>query len=166
LGGGFAASIAHPSGNITGFASPDSALGGKWVDLSKEIAPRRMALPFNPVTSSPLPLYMPSIQAAASSLGVDISAAPVRARQEIEGVISGQASNPGARLIVMPDVFNVGNSNLIISLAARYRVPAVCFNAAQFARSGGLITYSDDYIEECRLAAGYIDRILKGGQTR
>ena len=94
------------------------------------------------------------------------SAAPVRARPEIEGVISGQASNPGARLIVMGDVFNVGNSNLIISLAARYRVPAVCFNAAQFARSGGLITYSDDYIEECRLTAGYIERILKGGQTR
>ena len=109
---------------------------------------------------------MPSIQAAASSLGVDISAPPVRAREEIEGVISGQASNPGARLIVLPDVFNVGNSNLIISLAARYRVPAAYFNVAQFARSGVLITYSDDYIEECRLAAGYIDRILKGGQTR
>ena len=109
---------------------------------------------------------MPSIQAAASSLGVDISVAPVRAREDIEGVISGRASNPGAGLIVMPDVFNVGNSNLIISLAARYRVPAAYFNVAQFARSGGLITYSDDYIEECRLAAGYIDRILKGGQTR
>ena len=114
-------------GNITGFASPDSALVGKWVDLLKEIAPRRMALLFNPVTSSPLPFYMPSIQAAASSLGVDISAAPVGAREEIEGVISGQASNPGAGLIVMPDVFNVGNSNLIISLAARYRVPAGLF---------------------------------------
>ena len=166
IGGGFAASIAHPGGNITGFAALDSALGGKWVGLLKEIAPRtvRMALLFNPVTSSPLQFYMPSIQAAASSLGIDISAAPVRAKDEIEGVISGQARSSGAGLIVMPDVFNVRNSDLIISLAARYRVPAIYFNAPYFARSGGLITYGDDYTEECRLAAGYIDRILKGAK--
>jgi len=104
IGGGFAASIAHPGGNITGFAALDSALGGKWVSLLKEIAPRtvRMAPLFNPVTSSPLQFYLPSMQAAASSLGVDISAAPVRAKDEIEGVISGQARNSGAGLIVMP----------------------------------------------------------------
>jgi putative tryptophan/tyrosine transport system substrate-binding protein len=164
IGGGFAASLAHPGGNITGFAALDSALGGKWVGLLKEIAPRtvRIALLFNPGTSSPLQFYMPTIQAAASSLSLDISAAPVRARDEIEGVISGQARNSGAGLIVMPDVFNAINSDLIISLAARYRVPTIYFNAAYFARSGGLITYGDDYTEECRLAAGYIDRILKG----
>jgi putative ABC transport system substrate-binding protein len=164
IGGGFAASLAHPGGNITGFAALDSALGGKWVGLLKEIAPRtvRIALLFNPGTSSPLQFYMPTIQAAASSLSLDISAAPVRARDEIEGVISGQARNSGAGLIVMPDVFNGENSDLIISLAARYRVPTIYFNAAYFARSGGLITYGDDYTEECRLAAGYIDRILKG----
>jgi len=166
IGGGFAASIAHPGGNITGFAALDSALGGKWVSLLKEIAPRtvRMAPLFNPVTSSPLQFYLPSMQAAASSLGVDISAAPVRAKDEIEGVISGQARNPGAGLIVMPDVFNVVNRDLIISLAAQYRVPAIYFNGPYFARSGGLITYGDDYPEECRLAAGYVDRILKGAK--
>jgi putative tryptophan/tyrosine transport system substrate-binding protein len=85
---------------------------------------------------------------------------PVRAKDEIEGVISGQAHNSG--LIVMPDVFNVLNRDLVIALAARYGVPAIYFNAPYFARSGGLITYGDDYVEECRLAAGYIDRILKG----
>jgi putative ABC transport system substrate-binding protein len=164
IGGGFAASLAHPGGNITGFAALDSALGGKWVGLLKEIAPRtvRIALLFNPMTSSPLQFYMPAIQAAASSLSLDISAAPVRAKDEMEGVISGQARNSGAGLIVMPDVFNTINSDLIISLAARYRVPTIYFNADYFARSGGLITYGDDYTEECRLAAGYIDRILKG----
>ena len=168
IGGGFAASIAHPGGNITGFAALDSALGGKWVSLLKEIAPRtvRLALLFNPVTSSPLQFYMPIIQVAASSLGIDISAAPVRTKDDFESAISGQARSSGAGLIVMPDVFNVRNRDLIISLAARYRVPAIYFNAPYFARSGGLITYSDDYIEKCRLAAGYIDRILKGGQTR
>jgi putative tryptophan/tyrosine transport system substrate-binding protein len=166
IGGGFAASIAHPGGNITGFAALDSALGGKWVGLLKEIAPRtvRTALLFNPVTSSPLQFYMPTIQAAASSLGIDISAAPVRAKDEIESVISGQARNSGAGLIVMPDVFNARNSDLIISLAAQYRVPTIYFNASYFAKSGGLITYGDDYSEECRLAAGYIDRILKGAK--
>ena len=166
IGGGFAASIAHPGGNITGFAALDSALGGKWVSLLKEIAPRtvRMALLFNPVTSSPLQFYMPTIQAAASSLGIDISAAPVRAKDHIEDAISGQARNSGTGLIVMPDVFNSRNIDLIILLAARYRLPAIYFNAPYFARSGGLISYGDDYTEECRLAAGYIDRILKGAK--
>jgi putative tryptophan/tyrosine transport system substrate-binding protein len=167
IGGGFAASIAHPGGNITGFAALDSALGGKWVSLLKEIAPRtvRMSLLFNPVTSSPLQFYLPTIQAAASSLGIDISAAPVRTKDEIEGVISGQARNSGAGgLIVMPDLFNARNSDLIISLAARYGVPAIYFNAPYFTRSGGLISYGDDYPEQCRLAAGYIDRILKGAK--
>jgi putative tryptophan/tyrosine transport system substrate-binding protein len=166
IGGGFAASIAHPGGNITGFAALDSELGGKWVGLLKEIAPRtvRMALLFNPVTSSPLQFYLPTIQAAASSLGIDITAAPVRAKGEIEGAVSGQARTSDAGLIVMPDVFNARNSDLIISLAARYRVPAIYFNAPYFTRSGGLISYGDDYVEECRLAAGYIDRILKGAK--
>jgi len=166
IGGGFAASIAHPGGNITGFAALDSALGGKWVGLLKEIAPRtlRMALLFNPVTSSPLQFYMPTIQAAASSFGIDISAAPVRTKDDFESAISGQARRSGAGLIVMPDVFNVRNRDLIISFAARYRVPTIYFNGPYFAKSGGLITYGDDYTEECRLAAGYIDRILKGAK--
>jgi putative tryptophan/tyrosine transport system substrate-binding protein len=166
IGGGFAASIAHPGGNITGFAALDSSIGGKWVGLLKEIAPHteRVTLLFNPVTSSPLQFYLPTIQAAASSLGVDVSAAPVRASDEIEGVFLGQARIQGGSLIVMPDVFNVRNSDLIISLAARYRVPTIYFNANWFAETGGLITYGDNYTEECRLAAGYIDRILKGAK--
>ena len=164
IGGGFAASIARPGGNITGFAALDSSIGGKWVGLLKEIAPHteRVALLFNPATASPLQFYLPTIQAAASSLGVDVSAAPVRAKDEIEGVFLGQARNSGGGLIVMPDVFNVRNSDLIISLAARYSVPTIYFNADYFA--GGLITYGDNYPEECRLAAGYIDRILKGAK--
>ena len=166
IGSGFAANLAHPGGNITGFMSNDPAgtLGGKWVGLLKEIAPRtaRIALLFNPVTSSPLQFYMPAIQAAASSLSLDVSAAPVRAKDEIELVISGQARNSDAGLIVMPDAFNAINSDLIISLAARYRIPTIYFNASYFARSGGLISDGDVRSEQFRLAAGYIDRILKG----
>ena len=108
IGNGFAASLAHPGGNITGFTVLDSALGGKWVELLKEIAPRteRVALLFNPAIGPPLQFFMPAIQAAATSLAVQTSAAPVHAKDEIEGVIAEQARTPGGGLIVMPDPFN------------------------------------------------------------
>ena len=101
IGSGFAASLAHPGGNITGFMANDPALGGKWVELLKEIAPRtvRVALLFNPATAVPLQYFMPSIQAAASSLAIQISNAPVQAKDEIEGVIAAQARNPGGGLM-------------------------------------------------------------------
>jgi putative tryptophan/tyrosine transport system substrate-binding protein len=163
IGSGFAASLAHPGGNITGFATLDSALGGKWVGLLKEIAPHtvRATLLFNPTTASPLQIYMPSIQAAATSFAVEVSAAPVHAKDEIEGVIAAQARNPGGSLIVMPDIFNRRNRDLIIALAARYGVPAIYYSRS-LVESGGLIAYSDDFAEEFRQAAGYVDRILKG----
>ena len=164
IGGGLAASLAHPGGNITGFTFVESAMGGKWVELLKEIAPRtlRVALLFNPATAPPLKFYMPSIQAAASSFAVQTSAAPVHAKDEIEGVIAAQARNPGGSLIVMPDAFNATNRERIIALAARYRVPAIYGN--NFTDSGGLIFYGADFAESFRLAAGYIDRILKGAK--
>jgi len=164
IGNGFAANLAHPGGNITGFTSLDPSMGGKWVQLLREIAPRtvRIALLFNPATAMPFQFMMPAIQAAASSFAVDVSAAPVRKKEEIEGVIAAQSQTPGGGLIVMPDVFNTRNRDLIIALAARYGLPAMFFNPTYFAQPGGLIGYSDDYSEECRLAAGYIDRILRG----
>jgi putative tryptophan/tyrosine transport system substrate-binding protein len=166
IGNGFVASLAHPGGNITGFTALDPALGGKWVGLLKEIAPHtvRAALLFNPTTASPLQIYMPSIQAAATSFAVEVSAAPVHAKDEIEGVIAAQARNPGGSLIVMPDPFNRRNRDLIIALAARYGVPAIYYNRS-LAESGGLIAYSDDFTEELRQAAGYIDRILRGSKV-
>jgi putative tryptophan/tyrosine transport system substrate-binding protein len=163
IGSGFATNLAHPGGNITGFMSNDPAgtLGGKWVDLLKKIAPRtvRIGLLFNPATAVPLQFTLPSIQAAASSFAVQVSAAPVHAKDEIEGVIAAQTRDPGGGLIVMPDVFNDVNRELIIALAARYSVPAIYFNRFFL---GGLISYGDVRSEQFRLAAGYIDRILKG----
>ena len=163
IGSGFAGSLAHPGGNITGFAAVDSAMGGKWLELLKEIAPRteRVALLFNSVTAVPVQFFMPSIQAAASSFAVQASAAPIHAKDEIEGVIAAQARNPGGGLIVMPDAFNTTNRNLIIGLAARYSVPA-SYAQDIFAKSGGLIAYSSVRTEAYRQVAGYIDRILKG----
>jgi ABC-type uncharacterized transport system substrate-binding protein len=129
----------------------------------KEIAPRtvRMALLFNPATAVPLQFFMPSIQAAASSLAIQISNAPVHAKDEIEGVIAAQARNPGGGLIVTPDSFNVANREPIIALAARYGVPAIYWNRF-FTESGGLITYGTDFVEQFRQVPEYIDRILKG----
>jgi putative ABC transport system substrate-binding protein len=165
IGNGFATSLAHPGGNITGFTSLDSGIGGKWVELLKEIAPRtvRVALLFNPTTAGPIKFYMPSIQAAAASFAVLASAAPVNAKNEIEGVIAALARDPSGGLIVIPDPFSVANTDLIVALAARYGVPTIYFDR-RFAKSGGLISYGIDFVELYRQAAGYIDRILKGAK--
>src|SRR5215472_6825511 len=165
IGSGFAVSLAHPGGNITGFTAVDPAMGGKWLGLLKEIAPStvRAALLFNPSTAVPIQVFIPSIQAAASSLAVQASAAPVHAKDEIEDVIAAQARNPGGGLIVMPDIFNTKNRDLIIGLAAHYGVPA-SYTENIFAQSGGLIAYGSLFVESYRQAAGYIDRILKGAK--
>jgi putative tryptophan/tyrosine transport system substrate-binding protein len=165
IGGGLAASLAHPGGNITGFTYVDPAVGGKWVELLKEVEPRtvRVALLFNPATAVTLQFFMPSIQTAASSFAVQVTAAPVHAKDEIEGVIAAQARDTGGGLVVMPDTFNVTNRDLIIALANRYNVPAI-YNVSFYAESGGLIAYGADRAESFQQAAGYIDRILKGAK--
>ena len=162
---GFTTSLARPSGNITGFTAFEPTLGAKWVELLKEIAPRtmRVTLLLNEATGAPLQFFMPSIQAAASSLAVQVSTAPVHAKDEIEGVIAAQARNPDGGLIVMPSAFNVTNRGLIVALAARYGVPAIYFNRF-FAEAGGLINYSPDFVEPFRKAPEYIDHILKGAK--
>jgi putative ABC transport system substrate-binding protein len=162
ISSGFAANLAHPGGNITGFTVENPALGGKWVQLLKEIAPGigRVALLYNPNGPS-LEFFLPSIQTAASSLDIQLSVATVHAKDEIEGVIAAQARDPVGGLIVMPSFFNNTNRELTSALAARYGVPAIYF-AAYFVQSGGLIAYGPDYVEQFRQAAGYIDSILKG----
>jgi putative ABC transport system substrate-binding protein len=162
IGSGFAASLARPGGNITGFTVDDAALGGKWVELLKQIAPgtTRVALLFNP-SGPPLQFFMASIEAAASPNKVEVKVAAVSSKDEIEGVIAAVARDAGGGLIVMPNAFNTTNRELIIALASRYRVPAIYFSAYG-AQSGGLIGYGSDYAEQARLAAGYVDRILKG----
>ena len=168
IGSGFATSFAHPGGNITGFTTNEPAIGGKWMELLKEIAPRTasVGLLFNPTTAVAPQLFISSIEAAASPLSVQVSAAPVHAKNEIEGVITAQAHNPGGSLVVMPDAFffNVPTRDLIIASAARNGVPTVYFDRL-FVESGGLIAYGADFPEELRQAAGYVDRILKGAKV-
>ena len=112
IGGGLSQASRVRAAILPGLAALDSALGGKWIGLLKEIAPHtvRVALLFNPATVAAPQSFMPSIQAAASSFAIQASAAPVHASDEIEGVIAAQARNPGGGLIVMPDAFSVGKS--------------------------------------------------------
>jgi putative tryptophan/tyrosine transport system substrate-binding protein len=163
ISSGFVASLGRPGGNVTGFALYEPGMGGKWLELLKQIAPgvSRVALLFNPATTVPVKLFMSSVEAAALRFVIQASTAPVHAKDEIEDVIATLAGNPGAGLIVMPDLFNTVNRDLIIALAARYRVPAIYF-VRSFADSGGLIPYGPDFAEQYPPAAGYIDRILKG----
>ena len=166
IGTGLVASLAHPGGNITGFSSNDSGLGGKWVELLREIAPRtrRAAVLFNPATTSLfVQSYLAPIQAAASSFSIVVNAAPVSEKNQIESIIAEQARNPGGSLIVLPDQSNTINRDLIIALTARYAIPAIYYNRF-FVKSGGLIAYGIDFAESYRQAAGYIDRILKGAK--
>ena len=166
IGSGFVEGLSRPGANLTGFTTDNSTLGGKWVELLKELVPRtaRVALLFNPSTAVPLKIYMPSIQAAASTLAVEVNAAPVHAKDEIEGIIAAQARDPGGGVIVMPDPFNVTNSQQIIALAARYGVPAMYFTPTYFAESGGLVAYGSDFAEQFPQAAVYVDRILRGAK--
>jgi putative tryptophan/tyrosine transport system substrate-binding protein len=135
------------------------------MELLKEIAPQtaRVMLLFNPTTAPQLKFYLPSIKATASSLAVEASDAPVHAKEEIEGVMAAQVRIPGGGLIVMPDPFTNTNAELIIALAARYKVPAI-FNEPLHGGLGGLISYGTDFAELFRQAAEYIDRVLKGAK--
>jgi putative tryptophan/tyrosine transport system substrate-binding protein len=165
ISSGLVANLARPSGNVTGFMLDLSSQGGKWVQLLKEIAPRtvHLALLANPATAPSSQLFVPSIQAAASTLAIEVSFAPVQAKEEIEGVIAAQAREPGGGLIVLPSAFSSVNRDLIVALAAQYLLPAMYYERT-FTDLGGLIVYSPDYFEGFRPAAGYIDRILKGAK--
>jgi ABC-type uncharacterized transport system substrate-binding protein len=163
VGSGFVASLARPGGNATGFVVMEGSLGGKWLELLKEIAPRvnRVAFLFNPATATYAKYYLNPLRAAAASFAVEATAVPVHDMSELESVIAALAREPNGGLIVPPDPFTVAHSTEIISLAARYRLPAV-YPVRLFAVRGGLLSYGNDLLDNFRRAATYADRILKG----
>ena len=163
VGSGFVASFARPGGNVTGFVTIEGSLGGKWLELLKEIAPRvaRVALPFNPATATFAEYYLNPVKAAAASLGVEAIVAPVHDRSELESVIAAQACEPNSGLVVIPDAFTINHRAEITLLAARHRLPAV-YPYRDFTELGGLLSYGFDRLENWRGVAGYVDRILKG----
>jgi putative ABC transport system substrate-binding protein len=154
----------RPSGNVTGFATTEASLGGKWLELLSEIAPglKRAAIMFNPDLLV-LSVYMPSFETAARSLKVALITAPVHSDAEIDAAITALGREPGGGFIVMPDVFTTAHRAPIISAAARNNVPAV-YNRSDFARDGGLLSYGVDRVDNWRRAAAYVDRILRGAK--
>jgi putative ABC transport system substrate-binding protein len=165
VGSGFVASLARPGGNATGFTVMEPTIAGKWLELLKEIAPRvkRVALLFNPATAPYADIYVKPFKAAATSLGLDAIAAPVHNGADLESVAAAQARGLNGGLVVMPDGFLNVHRAEIISLAARYRLPAI-YPWRFFPELGGLFSYGSEQRELFRLAATYVDRILKGAK--
>jgi putative ABC transport system substrate-binding protein len=161
VGSGFVPNLPRPGGNVTGFTPLMSSLGGKWLELLKEIAPRvtRATLIFNPQTAPHVEGYLNPFKAAAASLAVEPIVARVDGMPEVEFIIS--TSEPNSSLLVGPDVFTESHLAEITALAARYRVPAVNWSRS-FTELGGLISFGPYVVDEYRRAAVYADRILKG----
>jgi putative tryptophan/tyrosine transport system substrate-binding protein len=159
---GIVAALNQASGNITGFASFEATLGGKWLELLSEIAPglKRAAIMFNPDTA-PASAYMPSLETAARSLKVVPIIAPVRSDAEIEAAVIALGREPGVGLVVLVDAFTLVHRVPIILAAARNNVPAVYYQS-DFVSDGGLLSYGPDPLDSNRRAALYVDRILRG----
>lgn len=162
VGAGYVDSLAHPGGNATGFTVFEYAIGGKWLELLKAIAPRvtRVAV-FRDPTIAAGPAQFAAIQAVAPSLGVELRPVDPRSADVIEKDITAFAGSANGGLIVTGAAAATIHRDLIVALAARYRLPAVYYTR-YFAASGGLISYGPDYVDQFQQAAGYVDRILKG----
>jgi putative ABC transport system substrate-binding protein len=163
VGSGFIASLARPGGNATGFLSYEFSIGGKWLELLKEIAPGVTRVAVIRDQSVPAGLGgFAAIQTVAPSFGVELTPVGVRDADEIEHGIADFARGPNGGLITVgPPSSLAVHRDLIIALAARHRLPAV-YSTRFFVANGGLISYGNDPVEQYRRAASYVDRILKG----
>ena len=159
---GFVDSLARPGGNATGFFVFEYSLAGKWLELLKQIAPRvtRAAVLRNPAIASGSG-QLGAIQAVAPSFGVELSPVNVRDAGEIERAVAAFARSSDGGLIVTASGGAAVHRDLIVTLAARHKLPAVYYERF-FVASGGLISYGADFLDQYRRAAGYVDRILKG----
>jgi putative ABC transport system substrate-binding protein len=162
VGAGLVASLARPGGNATGFTSPEYGFAGKWIELIKEIAPgvTRVAVLRDAGSSSGIG-YMGAVRLAASSFGMELTPIGINDAGEIERGVTAFARASNGGLVVTGNTLTMVHRELIITLAARHRLPAV-YALPLFASNGGLISYGPDSIDPYRRAAGYVDRILKG----
>jgi putative tryptophan/tyrosine transport system substrate-binding protein len=162
VGSGFVASLAHPGGHVTGFHNYEPALGGKWLELLKQIAPRvrRAAVVHVPEITANV-AFLRVAKAASGSLGMTVIAAGVRDAADIERVLTAIAREPNSGLIITPSPLTATRRDLIIATAARLNLPAI-YSFRFYANSGGLVSYGIDQLELVRGAAFYVDRILRG----
>ncbi len=161
---GFVQNLAHPGGNITGFISWDSKMGGKWLELLKELAPgvARVGRVYSPQTYTGQ--QDESLLVAAPALAVTLTNLPFREASEIERGIEQFAHQPNSGLLVLPDASTLLNGDLIVGLATRYRMPAI-YPFRAFIASGGLAYYGPNTGQQYRQAAEYVDRILRGAKA-
>ena len=162
VGAGFVHNLARPGGNATGFMAFEYSISTKWLELLKQIAPSvtRVAVLRDSTTTSGIGQFG-VIQAMAQSLRVEVSHVNQRDATEIERVVTAFARSSNGGLIITASGLSFIHSNLIVKLAAQYRLPAVYFERS-FAAAGGLMSYGPDQIDQFRRAAGYVDRIFKG----
>ena len=165
VGSGFVQSLPHPGGNATGFINIEASVGGKYLEILKEIAPRtsRATVMFNPKTAPQSSFYVKSLEAASASLALPLAVAHIGSGEDIEAAIADLARTPDTGLIVSPDLFTAAKTQreIIVALTARNRVPAVYFSSL-FVQTGGLVAYGVDLPDLLRRAASYVDHILKG----
>ena len=162
VGSGFVETLSRPGGNATGFTQFEYNLSGKWLELLKQIAPgvTRAAVLRDPAMPDGIGQFA-VIQSVAPSVGMEVSSVSIRDAAEIERAVAAFARSPNGGLVVTSSAFAAIHRDLIITLAARHRLPAVYYRRL-FATSGGLISYGPDFVDQFRRAAGYVDRILKG----
>jgi putative tryptophan/tyrosine transport system substrate-binding protein len=160
---GLVTNLAHPGRNATGFLAFEASLGGKWMELLKELVPgtTRVAFLYEPSTAPFAAGMIGAATAGASSLGVTVLDIPVHNIAELERAIANLASEPGGSMIIPPSIFTNLNTRLIISLASIHRVPAI-YAYGTYVAAGGLISYGVDLPELYRRGAEYVDRILRG----
>jgi putative ABC transport system substrate-binding protein len=165
---GIVSNLARPSTNVTGFSLYEHSLSGKWLSLLKEMAPHvgQVSVFFNPETSPYAPFYLRSAHDMGGRLAVKVAAASVRQAAEIGPTMERLAESGAGGLLVLPDGgFTASHSDLIILLAARYRVPAI-YSVKFYAMNGGLMSYGADLNQQFRDGASYVDRILRGASPR
>jgi putative ABC transport system substrate-binding protein len=162
VGAGFVDSLARPGGNATGFIAFEYGLSGKWLELLKQIAPglTRMAILRDPATAAGIGQFA-AIQSVAPSFGVELRPIDMRKPDEIERAVAAFARSSNGGLIVTAGSGSAIHRDLIITLAARHKLPAV-YGDRHFVTGGGLISYGPDRVDQYRQAARYVDRILKG----
>lgn len=164
VGENFAATIARPGGNMTGFTNVEASMGSKWLELLKDASPslRNAAVLYNPaVAPARGEFYLNVINDAAKQHGIEMQPFAVANRSDIEQAVTDFARRPAGGLIVMPDPFIVPNRALVIELAGRYRLPAI-YGFRNMAVEGGLMSYGADLVDMLARSAEYVNRILKG----
>ena len=162
VGQGLIANLSRPGGNATGLTNFEFGIGGKWLELLRQVDPRmsRVTLIVNPTNPSNVRFVQPAID-AGKSIGLEVTASAVQSVQDIERAIVAAASKPGGGLIIFPDSLAVVHHAMIVKLTAQHRLPAA-YPFRVFTANGGLMSYGLDYVAIYRQAANYVDRILRG----